>query len=65
MEVYCVHDVAKRKPQKRFLRFKNGDFALEDEECPGPITRRASRFLGICSNSHFKTFKLAGYIQNQ
>ena len=35
VEVYGEHALAERTCQKRFARFKSGDFGLEDEEHPG------------------------------
>ena len=35
VEVYGEHALAERTCQKRFARFKSGDFGLEDEQRPG------------------------------
>ena len=35
VEVYGEHALAERTCQKWFIRFKSGDFVLEDEELPG------------------------------
>ena len=35
VEVYGEHALAERTCQKWFVRFKSGDFGLEDEERPG------------------------------